>query len=339
MGSAVKRYHEIYSMGILLFRMFIEEKSFTRFFEGNGIQKLKAVKQFLPSIPDAVDKIIASATRFRGLGKFTKYENVADLFHDVLDYTNIEPVKYNKDLTSLIIYALFPESTEISSEKQAVLMKRAVEYTKNGNDRSMKQLLSERLNDNKEVCTYFEASQNQRIQTTQKTVLNISTPNGNTFSNNQNEANVKSENVQDDFNGQKHKIRWPHPVTFSKNISEENNNVFKPKISKTSNIPVSEISPETMSRPPKVMLPEKTVQAFSRIIKTSQIIDAQIIEIPELSSKIVKEQGANNLNVQTERNPSTLDSFSVLKQKNGRVNSDKILGTFSNILKKESVSS
>jgi hypothetical protein len=339
LGSTVKRYHEIYSMGILLFRMFIEEKSFIRFFEGNGIQKLKAVKQFLPSIPDAVDKIIACATRFRGLGKFTKYENIADLFHDLLDYTNIEPVKYNKDLTSLILYALFPESTEISSEKHTALLKNALEYIKNGKDRSMKQFLSERLNNNKVVNNYFDAHQNQRIRSAQKTVLNISTPNGNVLSDIQDDIIMKSESVQDNFYGQKVKNEVHHPVTFLQNIPEEKDQILETGIPNDNANQDSEIHSDPMVRPPKIILPEKTVQAFSRIIKSRQVIDAHIIEMPQRSPKIVKEQGTTNFNAHTGKNLSTLDSFSVLKQKDGLFNSDKILGTFSNILKKESVSS
>jgi hypothetical protein len=332
MGSSVKRHHEIYSMGILLFRMLIEESSFIRFFEGDGIKNLKNVKKLIPSIPDAVEKIIDRATRFRGLSKFAKYEQITDVYHDLLDFAIASSVKYEKEITSLILYALFPDSRDHSSEKHEIQLRNALEYVKNGKDSSLRSFLSERFCIDEKTCTIYDQYQilnlNVSADLSQKAYFPVQTI--------QNESKEFSPGTlrETPVPDPEQNIILPAVPVYN-HIKEIIGNTGIKTVEqkyKAENKKEKKNYSFTGMQPVKVILPEKSLQAFSKIIKDRSVFDAQIVDLPD--------HNANNMNQQkkNEIKTSTLDSFAILQQKNGSSNRENIIEAFSNILKKENVS-
>ncbi len=340
MGSTVRRHHEIYSMGILLFRMFIEENSFNRFFEGDGSRNLKHVKKLIPSIPAAMERIIDRATRFRGLAKFAKYEHISDVYNDLLDYTIASSLKYDKAITSLILHSLFPEN---SLARREIQLLNAMEFIKKCNDNSLRSFLAERFGiDTKTfaICDQYQildvnvsADLSQKVNFTEQTTQT----NKDEITNYIEAETVKIMSVPSPAvqNLQRTSVPVNHPATeVSGGIEEKNNKTnLQVETKRKKKYSITEMQPV------KVVLPQKTVQAFSKIIKNRSITDAQIIEQSSHSENVVPNQ--TNSVVTGERNikmSSTLDSFAVLQQKNGFSNREKVLESFSNILKKESVS-
>ena len=94
----------------------------------------------------------------------------------------------------------------------------------------------------------------------------------------------------------------------------------------------------TDMQPVKVQLPHKTVQAFSKIIKARAIVDTHMIEIPSETGNNARQQNKNSDSVDKPRiKASTINSFAVFQEKNGYTKTEKIIESFSKILKKESV--
>lgn len=343
MGSRVRRHHEIYSMGILLFRMFIEENSFVKFFKGDGSRNLKHVKKFIPSIPAVMEQIIDRATRFRGLTKFAKYEQITDVYNDLLDYVITSSVKYDKTITSLILYSLFPESRDHSPVRHEIQLLNAIEFIKKCDDNSLRSFLAERFGiDTKTfaICDQYQildvnvsADLSQKVrftkqdqQTKQDEITNyIGAETVKIMS-------VPASAVQ---NLQIASVPVNHPAKDVAGGIEEKTNKTILQVETKKKKKYSIVDMESV----KVALPQKTVQAFSKIIKDRSITDTQVTEQSSHSENVVHNR--KNSVVTSERNTkmsSTLDSFAVLQQKNGFSNREKVLESFSNIIKKESVS-
>jgi hypothetical protein len=320
--------------------MFIEENSFIRFFTGDGSRNLKHVKKLIPSIPAAIERIIERATRFKGLAKFAKYEQITDVYNDLLDYAIASSVKYDKTITSLILYSLFPESRNHSLVSHEIQLQNVIKFIKNCNDNALRTFLAERFGiDTKTfaICDQYQildvnvsADLSQKVsfsdQITQDEVTNY----------------IEAETVKI--------MSVPGPAVQNLQISPVPVNrpatIVASGIKEKTNYTNLQVGTKREKKhsianmqPVKVALPQKSVQAFSKIITNRLITDAQVIEQSSHSENVVTKQ-LNNV-VIGERKPkmaSTLDSFAVLQQKNGYSNKEKVLESFSNILKKESVS-
>ncbi|MBN1602337.1 MAG: protein kinase [Chitinispirillaceae bacterium] len=338
MGSSVKRHHEIYSMGILLFRMLVEEKSFVRFFEGGGSRNLKHVKKLIPSIPSAIEKIIDRATRFRGLSKFAKYEQIADVYHDLLDYAIASSVKFEKTITSLLLYVLFPERTDHSPVKDQIQVQNALECIQKSNDNSLRTFLTEKFNINEMTNSISDQYQilNMNVSTDLSQVNYYGPETDSRLINPIHAETVKIETISDQ-NVQKLQVQSPD----NQQVTETGRLIEADAVATNQHAVTKNEKKHVFTdlQPVKVVLPQKSVQAFSKIIKARSIIDTHVIEIPSETGKNVHPQNKSFERGDKNRiKASTTDSFSVLQQKNGYPKKDKIIESFSKILKKESIS-
>lgn len=342
MGSAVKRHHEIYSMGILLFRMLVEEKSFVRFFDDGGSRNLKHVKKLIPSIPSAMEKIIDRATRFRGLSKFAKYEQVTDVYHDLLDYAIASSVKFEKNITSLLLYVLFPESTDHSPVKDQIQLQNALEYIQKSNDNCLRTFLTEKFNIYEMTDSISDQYQilNMNVSTDLSQV-NYYRPikDDSRLINPMHAETVKIETISDQNiqNVESIQVQSPddqHVTEVSRLV--EINTVAKNRHAVTKNEKKYSF---TDFQPVKVVFPHKTIQTFSKIIKARSIIDTHIIELPSETENNVRQQNESFERGDKNRiKASTMDSFAVLQYEKGYPKKEKIIESFSKILKKESIS-
>lgn len=144
-GKPVRPFHELYSAGLLLLCMLIGKNHFEGFCDSREAEKLKAVGQYFPSIPDELDKIIEKATRYRGLGRFTRYEHAGEFSDDLAAYSVKEDVVYDRDMTSLLLYALFNHLDNEPEEHHEIQRKKARKYIQTGNDNALKMLLGNLL--------------------------------------------------------------------------------------------------------------------------------------------------------------------------------------------------
>lgn len=141
-GKGWKKRHEIYSLGLLLLCMLIGYNHFMGFCNQDGTHKLDSPSRFFPSIPADLNRIIVRAIGNKSFGYYARYSNIREFSNDLLNFSISQGIGFNKDTTAITIYALFFDSKEIPTQLRYLLQERIIDYCKNGNDKSIKLLLS-----------------------------------------------------------------------------------------------------------------------------------------------------------------------------------------------------
>jgi hypothetical protein len=234
---------------------------------------------------------------------------------------------------------LFPESTDHSPVKDQIQLQNALMYIQNSNDNSLRSFLMEKFNTNE--MTGPISDQYQILNT------NVSTD----FSKSVNYQASMMENVlNSNFYAETVKIKTisADNVKHLQARVTENQHITEVVVPEEGSIVTPDHHSEaerenkhgfTDMQPVKVQLPHKTVQAFSKIIKARAIVDTHMIEIPSETGNNARQQNKNSDSVDKPRiKASTINSFAVLQEKNGYPKKEKIIESFSKILKKESVS-
>lgn len=166
-GKSWKKRYEIYSLGLLLLCMLIGYNHFMGFYNQDDTHKLESPSRFFPSIPSGLNRIIVRSIGNKTFGRNARYGDIQEFIGDLNDITSSCNIRYDQDITSITIFALFIDTEQIPLQLRSLLWERMIDYCKRGTDNSVKLLLNNTIENLESTYnsleSYFEVSVPEEI--------------------------------------------------------------------------------------------------------------------------------------------------------------------------------